>query len=153
MGKLAGKVSIVTGAAGGQGEAEARLFAAEGARVILTDIQDKGAAVAAEIGDAAFFLKQDVASEESWNHVVQEALSRFGRIDVLVNNAAFYDPKPLMETTLTSFERHFAVNVTGPMLGMKAVFEPMRGAGGGSIINISSISGTRKIPGQFAIRN
>ncbi|KUR75307.1 SDR family NAD(P)-dependent oxidoreductase [Novosphingobium sp. Fuku2-ISO-50] len=150
MGKLTGKVAIITGAAGGQGEAEARLFAAEGAKVVLTDIQKKGAAVAADIGPAAIFIEQDVSSQAQWQEVVTEALHRFGRLDVLVNNAAYYDPKPLMETDLAMFDRHLAVNVTGPMLGMKAVFEPMRAAGAGSIINISSISGTRKIPGQFA---
>lgn len=150
MGRLSGKVAIVTGAAGGQGEAEARLFATEGAKVVLTDVQQKGAAVAAGIGDAALFLEQDVSSEARWREVVAETLDRFGRLDILVNNAAFYDPRPLMETDLGLFEKHLAINIVGPMLGMRAVFEPMRAAGGGSIVNISSISGTRKIPGQFA---
>lgn len=150
MGKLDGKVAIITGAAGGQGEAEARLFVSEGARVVMTDVQVKGAAVAADIGDSALFMEQDVSSEAGWQEVVTKALSHFGRIDVLVNNAALYDPKPLLETDLASFERHFAVNVNGPMLGMKAVFEPMQKAGGGAIVNISSISGTRHLPGQIA---
>lgn len=150
MGKLTGKVAIITGAAGGQGAAEARLFAAEGAKVVLTDVQHKGAEVADQIGEGALFLEQDVSNEERWSEVVEETLRRFGRSDVLLNNAAFYDPKPLMETDLASFEKHLSVNVKGPMLGMRAVFEPMRSAGGGSIINVCSISGTRKIPGQFA---
>lgn len=150
MGRLTGKVAIITGAAGGQGEAEARLFAAEGAKVVMTDVQDKVADVTADIGDAAAWMVQDVSDEVQWQEVVKLALDRFGRIDILVNNAAFYDPKPLMETSRESFDRHLAVNAAGPMLGMQAVFEPMRNGGGGSIINICSISGTRKLPGQFA---
>lgn len=150
MNTLAGKVAIITGAAGGQGEAEARLFSQRGARVILTDVQPKGEAVAADIGGDAMFLQHDVSSEDAWAMVVKTTLDRFGRIDVLVNNAAMYDPKPIMETSLASFNAHFAVNAAGALLGMQAVFEPMQKAGSGSIINIVSISGTRKIPGQFA---
>ncbi|MFA6117588.1 MAG: glucose 1-dehydrogenase [Sphingomonas sp.] len=150
MDRLAGKVAIITGAAGGQGEAEARLFAAEGACVVLTDVQDKGEGVARDIGGNVVFLKHDVSSEADWARVVAVTLERFGRIDILVNNAAMYDPKPMMETSLASFQQHFAVNAAGAMLGMQAVFAPMQAAGNGSIINIASISGTRKIPGQFA---
>ena len=150
MGRLTGKVAIITGAAGGQGEAAARLFAAEGAKVVITDVQDKVAKVAADIGDAAVSMLQDVSDEAQWREVITLALDRFGRIDSLVNNAALYSPNPLRETCCPSFDRHFAVNATGPMLGMQAVFEPMRSGGGGSIINICSISGTRQLPGQFA---
>lgn len=150
MGRLSGKVAIVTGAAGGQGEAEARLFAAEGAMVVVTDIQAAGQAVADSIGDAAIFIIHDVSSEAAWTDVVARTLAHFGRIDILVNNAALYDPKPLLEVETGSFERHLAINLTGPMLGMRAVAVPMQTGGGGSIINVSSISGMRRFPGQVA---
>lgn len=149
MGRLQGKVAIITGAASGQGEAEARLFAAEGAKVVLTDIQE-GGQVAAGIGEAAFFIRHDVSSAEGWATVVRETLERFGRLDILVNNAATYDPRPLLETSAEDLERHFRVNTLGAMLGMQAVAEPMLAAGSGSIINVSSISGVRNIPGQLA---
>src|SRR5438128_5141271 len=98
MGRLSGKVAIITGAASGQGEAEARLFAAEGAKVVLTDVQDNGEQVAAEIGDAAYFIKHDVSSAEGWAVVVEETLKRFGRVDILVNNAGIYNPNYLHAT-------------------------------------------------------
>ncbi|WP_247254203.1 SDR family NAD(P)-dependent oxidoreductase [Pseudomonas moorei] len=150
MGRLTGKVAIITGAASGQGEAEARLFAAEGAKVVLTDVQAFGKTVAAEIGESALFIQHNVSSEIGWERVVNETLAHFGRIDILVNNAATYDPKPLVETTAEALEHHFRVNTLGPMLGMQAVLKPMLAAGNGSIINISSISGLRNIPRQVA---
>ena len=91
MGRLSGKVAIITGAAGGQGEAEARLFVAEGARVAITDIQERGQQVAAELGDAAFFLHHDVSDSAAWTRVVSETLRRFGKLDALVNNAAMFN--------------------------------------------------------------
>jgi 3alpha(or 20beta)-hydroxysteroid dehydrogenase len=150
VGRLSGKVAIITGAAGGQGEAEARLFAAQGAKVVITDIQSHVEQVAAELGDDAFFLQQDVGDSQAWAKVVAETLRRFGRIDALVNNAAIFDPKPLIDTSAAEMEQHFRVNQLGVFLGMKAVIEPMKAAGGGSIVNISSVSGLRNIPGQFA---
>jgi 3alpha(or 20beta)-hydroxysteroid dehydrogenase len=150
MGRLSGKVAIITGAASGQGESEARLFAAEGAKVVLTDVQDNGEQVAAEIGEAAFFIKHDVSSAEGWAVVVAETLERFGRIDILVNNAGIYSPNYMQGTTPAELERYFQVNVLGVMLGMQAVTEAMQSAGKGSIINISSLSAIRNIPGQFA---
>jgi 3alpha(or 20beta)-hydroxysteroid dehydrogenase len=150
MSRLEGKVAIITGAAGGQGEAEARLFAAEGARVIITDIQEKAADVARSIGERVIFMKQDVASASNWADVVKFTMEKFGKIDALVNNAALYNPKPMIETSLEDFQAHLAINAAGSMLGMQAVFEPMRAAGAGSIVNIVSISGSRKLPGQFA---
>ncbi|MDB5483779.1 MAG: 3alpha(Or 20beta)-hydroxysteroid dehydrogenase [Caulobacteraceae bacterium] len=150
MGRLSGKVAIITGAAGGQGEAEARLFVAQGAKVVITDIQSHVEQVAAELGDDAFFLQQDVGDSQAWAKVVAETLRRFGRIDALVNNAAIFDPKPLIDTSAAEMEQHFRVNQLGVFLGMKAVIEPMKAAGGGSIVNISSVSGLRNIPGQFA---
>jgi 3alpha(or 20beta)-hydroxysteroid dehydrogenase len=150
MGMLDGRVAIITGAAGGQGEAEARLFVAEGARVAVTDVQDKGEKVAADLGPAAFFVHQDVSDERSWANIVTMTLKEFGSIDILVNNAAVFDPKPLTETTAADMTAHFIVNQLGVLLGMNAVIEPMKAAGGGSIINISSLSGLRHLPGQFA---
>lgn len=150
MGKLDGRVAIITGAAGGQGEAEARLFVAEGGRVAVTDVQDKGEEVAADLGAAAFFLHHDVSDEESWGKLVATTLEKFGAIDILVYDAAIFDPKPLAETSAVEMTAHFTVNQLGVMLGMQAVIEPMKAAGGGSIINISSLSGLRHLPGQFA---
>jgi 3alpha(or 20beta)-hydroxysteroid dehydrogenase len=150
MGRLSGKVAIITGAAGGQGEAEARLFVAEGAQVMITDIQDQVEQVAADLGEAAAFLKHDVADAAAWAEVVAETLRRFGKIDGLVNNAAIFNPKPLIETTAEELEQHFRVNQLGVFLGMQTVIAPMQAAGGGSIVNIASVSGLRNIPGQFA---
>ena len=148
--RLTGKVAIITGAAGGQGEAEARLFVAEGAHVMLTDIQEKGEAVASELGDTACFMRHDVADVAAWERVVAETIRRFGKVNVLVNNAAVFNPKPLAETSPAELEHHFRVNQLGVFLGMQAVLKSMSEAGSGSIINISSISGVRNIPGQFA---
>lgn len=150
MGRLSGKVAIITGAAGGQGEAEARLFVAEGAQVMITDVQDQVEQVAADLGEAAAFLKHDVADAAAWALVVAETLRRFGKVDGLVNNAAIFNPKPLIETSAAELEQHFRVNQLGVFLGMQAVIAPMQAAGGGSIVNIASVSGLRNIPGQFA---
>jgi 3alpha(or 20beta)-hydroxysteroid dehydrogenase len=150
MGRLSGKVAIIIGAAGGQGEAEARLFVAEGAQVMITDVQDQVEQVAADLGEAAVFLKHDVADAGAWAQVVAETLRRFGKVDGLVNNAAIFNPKPLIETTAAELEQHFRVNQLGVFLGMQAVIAPMQAAGAGSIVNIASVSGLRNIPGQYA---
>ena len=150
MDRLSGKVAIITGAAGGQGEAEARLFVAQGARVMITDIQDQVEQVAGDLGEGAAFLKHDVSDSAAWTQVVAETLRRFGKVDALVNNAAMFNPKPLIETSAAEMEQHFRINQLGVFLGMQAVIEPMRAAGTGSIVNISSVSGMRNIPGQFA---
>ena len=151
MGRLDGLVAIVTGAARGQGEAEARLFAAEGARVVITDVlAAQGEAVAAQIGPAALFVKQDVSSAEGWREVVGAALGAFGRIDILVNNAAISRPLKLVATEPALFEEIFRVNQLGVYLGMRAVIEPMKAAGGGSIINISSVAGLKATSTLFA---
>ena len=149
MGRLAGKVAIITGAAGGIGEAGARLFVAEGAKVVMTDVQD-GAHIAAELGSSAIFLKHDVTDEAGWAKVVGAALSQFGRLDVLINNAAIRDVKPVMETTIAEMERSFRINTLGPMLGMKAAFEALKASGKGSIINLGSGNGVRIQPGAVA---
>jgi 3alpha(or 20beta)-hydroxysteroid dehydrogenase len=150
MGRLSGKVAIITGAAGGQGEAEARRFVAEGARVAITDIQERGKQVAAELGDAALFLHHDVSDSAAWTRVVSETLRRFGKLDALVNNAAMFNPKTLVDTSAAELEQHFRVNQLGVFLGMKAVIEPLQATKGGSIVNIASVSAMRAIPGQFA---
>lgn len=147
MGRLAGKVAIITGAASGIGAAGARLFVAEGAKVVMTDIQD-GAAIAAELGKAAIFRKHDVTDEAGWAQVVDTALSQFGRLDVLVNSAAIRHIKPMMETSVADMERSFRINTLGPMLGMKAAFAALKASGKGSIVNISSGNGYRTQPGS-----
>jgi|SRR5580658_4238029 3alpha(or 20beta)-hydroxysteroid dehydrogenase len=149
MGRLDGKVAIITGAAGGLGQAQARLFAAEGAKVVITDIQESGARIAAELGDSAVFLRHDISDETRWREVVSAALSRHRRLDVLVNNAAINHSKPMLETTAADLERSFHVNALGMMLGMQAAFEALM-ASKGAIVNIASAVGFRHTPGLFA---
>ena len=147
MGQLDGKVAIITGTAQGMGEIEARRFVEEGARLVMTDLQEElGRAVAKDIGDDAVFVKQDVTCEADWDRVVGTATDRFGRLDVLVNNAAIRHRASLEDETLEGFERTLRVNVVGTWWGMKKVIAPLRAAGGGSIVNKSSIAGTRGIP-------
>jgi 3alpha(or 20beta)-hydroxysteroid dehydrogenase len=147
MGKLDGKVAILTGVAHGMGECHARTFVAEGARVLLGDIDEEGGrGLARSLGDAAHFVKLDVSQELDWDAAVAAARERFRRIDVLVNNAAIYHTSALADETLERFERILRVNVIGTWWGMRKVIAPMREAGGGSIVNISSIAGLRGIP-------
>lgn len=139
MGRLQGKVAIVTGAARGIGEAQARAIAAEGASVILVDIRPEGEKVAADIGPNAVFVQHDVADEAGWTKVVALAEERFGRIDILVNTAGIVAPsQPLAETSADAFMDVFKVNTLGVMLGMKAVVGAMTRAGAGAIINTVS---------------
>ena len=150
-GRLDGKVAIVTGAARGQGEAEARLFAAEGARVVLTDVlDDAGHAVADDIGDSARFVHHDVSREADWEAVMATATGDFGRLDVLVNNAAVHWVRAIEKETLEGFERILAVDLIGPFLGVRAAIAPMRAGGGGSIVNISSTAGLAGLYGHGA---
>ncbi len=142
MGRFDGKVVIVTGAARGQGEAEARLFASEGARVIIGDVLDaEGEAVAADIGAAARYVHIDVSSESDWESLVASALDFGGRIDVLVNNAAVIRPSAIEDTSLEQYMAVININQVGCFLGMKSVMPAMRDSGGGAIVNISSIDG------------
>jgi 3alpha(or 20beta)-hydroxysteroid dehydrogenase len=141
------KVALVTGAERGQGEAEARLLAGAGARVVMSDVLDEqGAAVAADIGDAARFVHHDVGDEASWARAVDVAMTEFGRLDVLVNNAGICRTALLEEQTLEGFEAIVRVNLYGVFNGMRAVIEPMRAGGGGSIVNISSEAGLVGLP-------
>ncbi len=148
--RLEGKVAIITGAARGQGAAEARMFAAEGAAVILTDLLDaEGEAVATSCGGT--YLHHDVTSEDGWQRVVARAVADHGRLDVLVNNAGIFMNRWLTETPLADWEKVIAVNQTGVFLGMKTAAKAMADAGnGGSIINISSVAGLRGGGGSMA---
>jgi 3alpha(or 20beta)-hydroxysteroid dehydrogenase len=149
MGKLDGKVAIVTGGARGQGGAEAALFRAEGAEVVVTDVLvDDGELLAKEIG--ATFIAHDVRSEEEWAEVVRQTLERHGRIDVLVNNAGIFQRVKLVDTDLETYRRIIDVNQVGVFLGMRAVAPTMIEQQSGSIVNISSVAGLRASPGALA---
>ncbi len=143
--RLEGKVAIITGGARGQGATEARMFAQEGARVVIGDIRDElGMQVEAEIrelGGEAIYLHLDVTSEDDWQRAIATAEQQFGKVDVLVNNAAIVLRKDIEETTSDDWDNIMEINAKGVFLGTKAVIPAMRRAGGGSIINISSISG------------
>lgn len=142
VGQLAGKVALVTGAARGQGAAEARLFAAEGARVVITDVLDGPLwDVAADIGSAALPLHHDVSSESDWMRVIAATTDAFGGLDVLVNNAAIHHLRTLEHERVDDFERMCSVNLIGTFLGIRSAIGPMRARGGGSIVNISSLAG------------
>lgn len=142
MSSLEGKVAIITGAANGIGAASARLFAERGAKVVVADLdQAKGEAVVADIGDAARFTLLDVRNEDHWRRAVDVALSNFGKLNVLFNNAGVPGLQPFKEMTLEDYMQTVDVNQIGVFLGMRAVFEPMKAAGGGSIINTSSLMG------------
>lgn len=140
--RLAGKVALISGGARGMGAAEARLFAAEGARVIIGDILEaEGRAVETEIatkGGEAAFVRLDVTSEGDWQRAVGTAADRFGKLNVLVNNAGVGGASRLEETTVEEWNRVMDVNAKGVFLGTKAVIPVMRRSGGGSIVNISS---------------
>ncbi|KAF2816992.1 3-alpha--hydroxysteroid dehydrogenase [Mytilinidion resinicola] len=143
MGRLDGKVAIVTGAGQGMGAAHARRMASEGAKVILTDIDAVGASqIAKEIGQNALFIQHDVASMSDWTRVVAEAEKAFGPVTVLVNNAGILGPiKNIIDLSVEEYMKVVAVNQHSQFYGMKAVVPGMKAAGGGSIINISSIAG------------
>ena len=122
MGRLEGKVAIVTGGARGMGAATIRLFAAEGAKVAITDVlDDAGAALAAELGGQARFYRHDVTSEDDWARVVAAVEADLGPVDVLVNNAGILLFKTLLETTRAEYERVLQVNLVGEFLGIRAV--------------------------------
>jgi cyclopentanol dehydrogenase len=146
MGRLDGKVALISGAARGQGEAEARMFAAEGASVVLGDIRGElGEQVVAEIaaaGGTALFTLLDVSQEADWVRAVELAEGTYGKLDILVNNAAIIGLEGIMDTSIELWNRVLAVNQTGTFLGMRAAIPALRRAGGGSIVNISSVLAT-----------
>lgn len=151
MTSFSGLTAIVTGAAGAMGEQEARMFAERGANVVLTDVRaDEGTAIADNIGKSAVFVPHDVSSESGWNTVIETALSAFGSVNVLVNNAAISKAIKLIDTDVDTFDLFYRINQLGVYLGMKSVVEPMKAAGGGSIINISSVAGLRGASTLFA---
>lgn len=150
-GRLAGKVALITGAARGQGEAEARRFVAEGARVLLTDVlDDLGVAAAGELGAAAAYRHLDVTSEDDWVAAVDDAEARFGPVSVLVNNAGILDFAPIHKQDVERFRQILEINLVGTMLGIKSIVPSMQRAGGGSIINISSNAGLVGLPSAAA---
>ena len=151
MGRLDGKVALITGAARGQGAAEARLMVAEGAQVMLGDVlDDDGELLAKELGRAASYLHHDVTSEDGWAAIVAAATAQFGRVDVLVNNAGVFLVKGMTTTSLDDYMRIVNINQVGTFLGMKAVSETMIGQRSGSIVNISSVAGLRGGRGSIA---
>ncbi|MEM9013695.1 MAG: glucose 1-dehydrogenase [Pseudomonadota bacterium] len=144
MGRLDGKVAIITGGAQGMGEATARLFASEGANVAMGDVKaDEGEAVAKEIGDAAHFQKLDVTSEDDWASLVTAVNEKWGRIDILVNNAGVVHFTDIEDFDPVDAQRVIGVNTIGPVLGAKHVAPTMKSQGNGAIINISSVDGLR----------
>ncbi len=150
MGRLDGKVALVSGAARGMGECEARLFVREGAKVVLGDVLDEiGQQVAADLtrqGEAATYVHLDVTAESQWQQAVATAERLYGKLDILVNNAGIVRMAPLDETSLDAWNEVITINQTGVFLGMKHVIPAMRRAGGGSIINISSVAGLVGLP-------
>ena len=143
--RLSGKVALISGGARGMGACEARMFAGEGARVVIGDIlEDEGRKVEAEIaetGGEALFVRLDVTSEAEWQRAVTTAVDRFGALDILVNNAGISGHGKVEDTTVEDWDRVMEVNAKGVFLGTKAAIPEMRKAGGGSIINISSQMG------------
>ena len=151
MKRLQQKIAIITGAARGQGAAEATLFSAEGAQVVITDVNDsQGREVAQQIGSNALFIHHDVTDEASWKTVVATTLKTYGTIDILVNNAGVYKPKTFQDTDAELQDFHYRINVLGTFLGMQAVYPVMLKAGGGAIVNVSSGAGMRGYPSLFA---
>ncbi|MAG92485.1 MAG: 3-alpha-hydroxysteroid dehydrogenase [Planctomycetaceae bacterium] len=150
MNRLEGKVALVTGGARGLGAATVRLMAGEGAKVVFGDVlEDEGEALAEELGEAVAFLRMDVAEAADWNEAIARAQT-FGRLNVLVNNAAVVHMAALTETTDEDYLRVFKVNQFGTFLGIRSVVEPMKAAGSGSIINVSSIDGLHSAAGLSA---
>lgn len=140
MGRLDGKVAIITGAARGQGEAEARAFVREGARVLLTDVlDDAGATLAADLGVSAAYRHLDVTSEPEWTEAIVDCADRFGAPNVLVSNAGILDVNPISFCSVEQFRRVLDVNLIGAFSGIKAVTAAMAGQGGGSIVVIGSV--------------
>ncbi|MFJ6698610.1 SDR family NAD(P)-dependent oxidoreductase [Streptomyces sp. NPDC091272] len=148
---LDGKVVVVTGAGRGQGAAQARLFAAAGARVVVTDIrEDEGREVAGSLGGQGLFVRHDVSDAAGWAAVARAASAAFGRIDALVNNAALWRTASVEDETAENFEALIRVNLLGPFLGIQAVLPALKEAGAGSIVNISSTAGLVGIRGHAA---
>ena len=143
--RLEGKVALISGSARGMGAAEVRLFAQEGAKVVIADLlEDEGRKLEAEINDSggkALFVRLDVTNESEWRGAVESAVRTFGKLDVLVNNAAIIRTERVLETTVQIWDDVMSVNAKGVFLGTKSAIPEMRKVGGGSIVNISSGAG------------
>jgi NAD(P)-dependent dehydrogenase (short-subunit alcohol dehydrogenase family) len=151
MGQIDGKVAFITGAASGIGAACARLFAREGGRVAISDLDEaSGRALAAELGERALFVRQDVTDEAAWPGAIAAAERHFGRLDIMVANAGIAIFGPALEMSLAEFRRQMAVNVEGVFLSVKHCVPALRRAGGGSIVLMSSIAGLRGSPNLAA---
>ena len=151
LGRLDGKVAIVTGAARGSGALIAKRLVEDGARVVLVDIlDDRGKPEAEALGAAARYQHLDITDEQQWQAAVDFTLAEFGGLTTLVNNAAVLHIAPIEHTSLEDYSRVLQVNAVGTFLGVRSVIAPMRAAGGGSIINLASISGRRPSPGTAA---
>jgi len=149
-GSLEGKVALISGGARGMGAAETRLFVKEGAQVVVGDIlDDEGKALVAGL-DGAAFVHLDVSSEAEWAAAVKFTTERFGKLDILVNNAGIYASAPIEDTTPELYERVWRINQLGPFLGMRAVVPVMKAAGGGAIVNMSSVTGLMGYPNSMA---
>jgi len=158
VGRLDGKVAIITGGARGQGAAAARRFVAEGARVVVADILDEQGKELADELDARY-CHLDVSSEDEWADAVRDTMAAYGEVDVLVNNAGILHFSAIAETELVDYQRVIGINQVGTFLGMRAVIPSMTRAGGGSIVNVSSVEGLGGMPylvaytaSKFAIR-
>lgn len=142
MARLEGKVAIITGSAQGMGAAHAKKFIEEGAKVVLTDLnEEKGKAFAAELGENAIFVKQNVANEEDWKNVVAKAEEAFGPVNVLVNNAGITMAKSITDTSVEDYRKIVEINQVSVFLGIKSVVSSMEKSGQGTIVNISSLNG------------
>jgi 3alpha(or 20beta)-hydroxysteroid dehydrogenase len=147
MGRVDGKVALISGGARGMGASHARALVAGGAKVVTGDIlDDEGKALAKELGDAARFVHLDVTQPDQWKAAVDVALREFGTLNVLVNNAGIINGNNLRTFPLADWQKIIDINLTGTFLGMQVAVEPMIAAGGGSIINISSVEGLRGSP-------
>jgi 3alpha(or 20beta)-hydroxysteroid dehydrogenase len=147
MGRVDGKVALISGGARGMGASHARLLVEEGASVVIGDIlDDEGKTLADDLGDAARYVHLDVTDLEQWEAAAAAAVSDFGKLDVLVNNAGIVALGQLKDFDVAKWQKVIDVNLTGTFLGMRVAVEPMIAAGGGSIINISSIEGLRGAP-------
>jgi 3alpha(or 20beta)-hydroxysteroid dehydrogenase len=160
VGRLDGKVALITGGARGMGESHVRAFVAEGAQVVFGDVlDDKGKEVAASLGDAVRYAHHDVTSPEDWAAAVATTVDTFGKLNVLVNNAGILKRGLIKDMAFEEFRRVIEVNTFGQWLGMKSAYPALKAAGGGSIVNVSSIEGLSGAAGlsaysasKFAVR-
>jgi 3alpha(or 20beta)-hydroxysteroid dehydrogenase len=151
MGRISGKVALVTGAARGQGAAEAKLFVEEGASVVLADVlDDLGKKLADELGERAIYIHLDVSDEAAWDDGIRTTEETFGPLDILVNNAAIFLPGGAADATLEDYMKVISVNQVGVFLGMRAAVRSMRKVGKGSIVNVSSTGGIVGLPDNIA---